>query len=214
VTAIAVEHPAPGSGARASASPDRDGELVEALRRGLPTAAERLVATYGSRAYRLATAITRNGADAEEVVQDAFCSVIQSIQTFRSESAFGSWLYRIVANAAYQKLRGRAARPVTIALDEVLPAFHEDGRARPLADWSASLDDHARRTELRLVLAAAIDELPAEYRATLVLRDVEGLATAEVAATLGLTIPNVKSRLHRARLFLRHRLATHLAPAA
>jgi RNA polymerase sigma-70 factor, ECF subfamily len=214
VTAIVVEHSAPGSGAREAAPPDRDGELVEALRRGMPGAAERLVATYGSRAYRLAIAITRNGADAEEVVQDAFCSVIRSIETFRSESAFGSWLYRIVANAAYQKLRGRAARPVTISLDEVLPTFHEDGRARPLADWSASLDDHARRTELRLVLTAAIAELPPDYRATLVLRDVEGLATTEVAQTLGLTIPNVKSRLHRARLFLRQRLAAHLAPAA
>jgi RNA polymerase sigma-70 factor, ECF subfamily len=214
VTAIAMERPGPGPGAREGTQPDRDRELVEALRRGLPAAAERLVATYGSRAYRLAIAITRNGADAEEVVQDAFCSVIRSIETFRSESAFGSWLYRIVANAAYQKLRGRSARPVTISLDEVLPAFHENGRARPLADWSASLDDHTRRTELRLVLAAAIGELPADYRATFVLRDVEGLATAEVAETLGLTIPNVKSRLHRARLFLRQRLATHLAPAA
>lgn len=214
MTAIAMERPGPSPGAHEGTQPDRDGELVEALRRGLPAAAERLVATYGSRAYRLAIAITRNGADAEEVVQDAFCSVIRGIETFRAESAFGSWLYRIVANAAYQKLRGRSARPVTIALDEVLPAFRDDGRARPLADWSASLDDHARRTELRLVLAAAIDALPAEYRATLVLRDVEGLATAEVAQTLGLTIPNVKSRLHRARLFLRHRLAAHLAPAA
>jgi RNA polymerase sigma-70 factor (ECF subfamily) len=213
VTAIAMERPGPGSGAREDAQPDRDGELVETLRRGVPTAAERLVATYGSRAYRLAIAITRNGADAEEVVQDAFCSVIRSIETFRSESAFGSWLYRIVTNAAYQKLRGRATRPVTISLDEVLPAFREDGRARQLADWSASLDDHTRRTELRLVLAAAIDALPADYRAILVLRDVEGLATAAVAATLGLTIPNVKSRLHRARLFLRHRLGVHLTAA-
>jgi RNA polymerase sigma-70 factor (ECF subfamily) len=214
VTAIAIGRPGPSAGDRDGTRADRDGELVEALRRGVPTAAERLVATYGSRAYRLAIAITRNGADAEEVVQDALCSVIRSIETFRAESAFGSWLYRIVANAAYQKLRGRSARPVTISLDEVLPAFHEDGRARPLADWSASLDDHARSTELRLVLAAAIGELPADYRAPLVLRDVEGLATAEVAQALGLTIPNVKSRLHRARLFLRQRLAAHLTPAA
>jgi DNA-directed RNA polymerase specialized sigma24 family protein len=89
---------------------DRDLDLLEALRLHEPTAAERLVTTYGERAYRLAASITGNGQDAEEVVQDAFWTVVRKIETFRGESAFGSWLYRIVANAAYQKIRGR--RPV------------------------------------------------------------------------------------------------------
>ena len=88
---------------------DRDLTLLEALRRREPTAAERLLTTYGERAYRLAVGITGNGPDAEEVVQDALWSVVRKINTFRGESAFGSWLYRIVANAAYQKLRGRQA---------------------------------------------------------------------------------------------------------
>src|SRR2546430_16885896 len=85
--------------------PDRDLDLLEALRRREPTAAERLLTTYGERAYRLAAGITGNGPDAEEVVQDALWSVVRKIDTFRGESAFGSWLYRIVANAAYHKLR-------------------------------------------------------------------------------------------------------------
>src|SRR2546426_10273754 len=89
---------------------DRDRELVEALRLHEPTAAERLVATYGDRAYRLATGITGNAQDAEEIVQDVFWAVVRKIDTFRGESAFGSWLYRIVANAAYQKLRGQRSR--------------------------------------------------------------------------------------------------------
>ena len=89
---------------------DRDLGLLEALRLHDPTAAERLVATYGDRAYRLATSITGNEQDAEEVVQDAFWTVVRKIETFRGESAFGSWLYRIVANAAYQKLRGWRSR--------------------------------------------------------------------------------------------------------
>jgi len=88
---------------------DRDRALLGALRRHESTAAERLVTTYGQRAYRLAASITGNEQDAEEVVHDAFWSVVQKIDTFRGESAFGSWLYRIVANAAYQKLRGRQA---------------------------------------------------------------------------------------------------------
>src|SRR5207237_64207 len=89
---------------------DRDLDLLEALRRHEPTAAERLVTTYGQRAYRLAASITGNEQDAEEVVHDAFWSVIRKIDTFRGESAFGSWLYRIVANAAYQKLRIQQGR--------------------------------------------------------------------------------------------------------
>src|SRR5438876_11913155 len=88
---------------------DRDLALLEGLRRQESAAAERLVTTYGQRAYRLAASITGNEQDAEEVVHDAFWSVVQKIDTFRGESAFGSWLYRIVANAAYQKLRGRQA---------------------------------------------------------------------------------------------------------
>src|SRR3989442_1397232 len=78
---------------------DRDLDLLEALRLHDPGAAERLVTTYGDRAFRLATSITGSEQDAEEVVQDAFWSVVRKIDTFRGESAFGSWLYRIVANA-------------------------------------------------------------------------------------------------------------------
>src|SRR5437879_9154400 len=125
---------------------DRDLDLLEALRQHDPTAAERLVVAYGERAYRLATRITGNPQDAEEVVQDAFWTVVRKIDTFRCESAFGSWLYRIVANAAYQKLRGRRGRRSDISLDEVLPLFHENGEhAAPIADWSPSLDDQSHR---------------------------------------------------------------------
>src|SRR2546425_7217118 len=152
---------------------DRDGQLVEALRRCEPAAAERLVATYGDRAYRLAIGITGTAQDAEEVVQDAFWTVIRKSDTFRGESAFGSWLYRIVANAAYQKLRGRRGRRSDISLDEVLPLFHENGEhAAPIADWSPGLDDQSRQTELRMALTAAIRELPPHYRTVLILHDV------------------------------------------
>src|SRR2546425_4995712 len=82
----------------ASTRIDRDGLLVKALRRREPAAAELLVATYGDRAYRLASGIAGNTRDAEEVVQDAFWTVVRKIDTFRGESAFGSWFYRIVAN--------------------------------------------------------------------------------------------------------------------
>ena len=187
---------------------DRDLDLLQTLRRRESMAAERLISRYGERAYRLARRITGNGEDAEEVVQDAFCTVVRKIDMFRGESAFGSWLYRIVANAAYHKLRGRQRRWRELSLDEVLPVFDADGaHAGPVADWSARVNDPAVQAELRTALTAAIDELPATYRTVLVLRDVDGQSNSEIAIALGLSVPVVKTRVHRARLFLRKRLA-------
>src|SRR5881409_2619608 len=152
---------------------DRDRDLVNALRLREPMATERLVTRYGERAYRLAVRITGNAQDAEEVVQDAFWTVARKIGTFRGESAFGSWLYRIVANAAYQKLRGQRSRGRDLSLDEVLPSFDAwGGHVSPMADWSARVDDPAVQTELRMALTAAIDELHPVSRTMLVLRDV------------------------------------------
>jgi len=191
---------------------DRDGDLLEALRQREPTAAERLVTKYGDRAYRLATSITGNGQDAEEVVQDAFWAVVRKIDGFRGESAFGSWLYRIVANAAYQKLRTRQSRRRDLSWDEALPFFDEQSRhVVPMTDWSPRVDDPAVQTELRVALTAAINELPAEYRTVLMLRDVEGLSNPEIAELVGLSVPVVKTRVHRARLFLRKQLGDAMA---
>jgi len=193
---------------------DRDQDLLAALRRREPLAAERLVSTYGERAYRLAARITGNGEDAQEVVQDAFWTIVRKIDMFRGDSAFGSWLYRIVANAAYQKLRGRQSRRHELSLDDVLPLFDECGRhAEPVADWSPAASDPAVQAELRTTLSAAIDELPAAYRAVLVLRDIEGRSNAEIADALGLGIAVVKTRAHRARLFLRKRLDECMTPS-
>ena len=192
---------------------DRDRALLEALRRRESTSTEHLVATYGDRAYRLAIRITGNGSDAEEVVQDAFWAVIRKIDTFRGDAAFGSWLYRIVANAAYQKVRGRRGGRADQSLDEVLPIFDEQGRhVAPTADWSARVDDPSIQTELRQVLTAAMDELPPLSRTIVVLRDVEGRSHAEIADAQGLGVPAVKTRLHRARLFLRKQLGDVMTP--
>jgi len=200
-----------GDGTCAPRPAERDHDLLEALRHREPMAAERLVSGYGERAYRLASRITGNGPDAEEVVQDAFWTVVRKIDTFRGESAFGSWLYRIVANAACQKVRGRRSRQHELSLDDVLPAFDEHGcHAAPVADWSTRASDPALQAELRAVLTAAIDELPATYRAVLMLRDLEGRPNVEIAQALGLSVALVKTRAHRARLVLRKRLHQYM----
>jgi RNA polymerase sigma-70 factor (ECF subfamily) len=191
-----------------------DWGLVDALRRREPTAADRLVATYGDRAYRLAVRITANAQDAEEAVQDAFWNVVRKIDTFKGQSAFGSWFYRIVSNAAYERIRRRRRAFVDISLDEVLPAFDENGRhAGPLRDWSSSIDDPAVQKELRAVLSSAVSELSAHYRAVIILRDVEALSMAEVAEALGITVGTAKTRVHRARLLLRKHLSMFMASA-
>lgn len=192
---------------------DRDWALIDALRRRESTAPERLLETYGDRVYRLARRITGNEQDAEEVVQDAFWSVLRHIDTFRGESLLGSWIYRITANTAYQKLRRAAHRRDELSLDQVLPVL-DDGlqHGDPTGDWSAQIDDPAIQSELRGVLASAIDELPATLRAVFALHDVEGLSMAEVADTLGISVATAKVRAHRARLRLRKRLGLFLAP--
>lgn len=191
--------------------PDVDAALVEALRRDDPEAAATLVETYGDRVYRLARRITGSNEDAEEVAQDALWTAARKIGGFKGESAFGSWLYRITANAAYMKLRSRRSKANEIALDDVLPTLDEEGRHfEPMDDWSTRVDEQALQGELREELESAIAALPPDYRAAVVLHDIEGLSNPDIAEALGISLPAVKSRIHRSRLFLRQRLSNYL----
>jgi RNA polymerase sigma-70 factor (ECF subfamily) len=194
--------------------PDVDAALVDALRREDPDAASALVETYGDRVYRLARRITGSNEDAEEVAQDALWTAARKIGTFKGESAFGSWLYRITANAAYMKLRSRRAKSAEISLEDVLPSLDEEGRHfEPMDDWSPRVDEQALQGELRGVLEEAIAALPPDYRTAVVLHDIEGLSNPDIAEALGISLPAVKSRIHRSRLFLRQRLSDYLQTA-
>ena len=169
--------------------------LVDGLRRGDEAAATELVERYAPRAYRVALGITRNAPSAEHVVRDALGRVIRNVDTFPGDdAALAVWLCRIVATAAYGKVRRSAHRGIDIALDALLPAFHEDTPLATVDDWSPRLD-----------------ELSPGDRAVVVLRDVEGLTLSEAATALSITVAAAKARLHRARLFLRKRLADVMA---
>jgi RNA polymerase sigma-70 factor (ECF subfamily) len=194
---------------------DPDAALVQALRNGDPDAVEALVGTFGDRVYRLAIRITGSNEDAEEVVQDALWTAARKIHMFKGNSAFGSWLYRVTANAAYQKLRARKGQAREISWDHTLPALEADGRHfEPMDDWSPRVDDQALQAELRRVLQEAIDALPPDYRTAFVMHDMEGMSNPEIAEALGISLPAVKSRVHRSRLFLRQRLMHYLTPEA
>jgi RNA polymerase sigma-70 factor (ECF subfamily) len=191
---------------------DPAADLVEALRRQEPGATEALIAIYGDRTYRLAIRITGNPSDAEEVVQDAFWTVVRRIETFRGDAAFGSWLYRITANCAYTKLRARRARHHESSFDEISAPVDEDPPS--VHDWSAKVEDPALQVELRRVLTAALDTLTEDHRAIVVLRDVEGLSPEEVSQITGLSVAAVKTRTHRARLVLRKWLGEYFSERA
>lgn len=158
---------------------------------------EQLVAEYGDRVFGIALRVTGSPSDAEEVMQEAFLLAFRSWPTFRGEAAPTTWLYRIAVNAALTRVRAR--RDV-----ELLSERDESG---DIADWTADAAQAVLRGELRDQLEAGITRLPEDLRVTLILRDVEGLSTAETAAALEISEAAVKSRLHRARALLRAYLA-------
>ena len=196
--------------------PELERALIQKLRAGDAAALETLMSVHASRLYRLAYGITRNDADAEEVVQDVFLTLFRKIDSFEGRAALGSWLYRVTTNAALIKHRGKRAM-LEVSLEDQLPTYLADGhregdRSFLLADWSDTPEDILLTGEARKTLERALDRLPDHYRAVLVLRDVEELANEEVAEILGESVPTVKSRLHRARMALREELTRALGP--
>ena len=190
---------------------DVDAALVGALRRGDPAATEQLVEQYGERVYRLALRLVGGPDDAAAVAEDTLLRIAATIQTFTGESTFASWLSRTSAAVAGEKLRARGRSGPDLALDEVLPPIDADGHFVAMDDWTKRIGEQAVDGELRAALSAAIEALPDDYRLVLALHDVEGIASTEIAESLGLGVSTVKARLHRARLFVRKELSDHLA---
>ncbi|HEV8335364.1 MAG TPA: sigma-70 family RNA polymerase sigma factor [Candidatus Polarisedimenticolia bacterium] len=190
---------------------DRDAALVERTRHGDPSAFDALMERYEGKVYRLALGMMKNREDALDAVQDAFLSVFRKIDSFKGESAFSTWLYRIALNSVYMKLRSKSRHDKAIPLDDEESFDSATGHARgAIRDWSERADDALLRQELGGIIREAVAALPEEYRAIFTLRDVEELSNQEVAEILGLTVAATKTRLHRARMFLRNRLSRHL----
>jgi RNA polymerase sigma-70 factor (ECF subfamily) len=189
-----------------------EAELVQALKAGNQVAYSELVERYSSTIYNLALRMMGDRHEAEEVLQETFISAFRGVDRFEGRSQLGTWLYRIAYNAALMRLRKR--RLPTTSIDEPIWTDEGDELPRQLVDWRGLPDDRALTRELRGVLDAAVTTLPATLRSVFVLRDIEGLSTAEAAEVLGLTETNVKVRLHRARLALREKLSDYFASDA
>jgi RNA polymerase sigma-70 factor (ECF subfamily) len=131
------------------------------------------------------------------------------VDTFEGRSAFSSWVYRIAVNTSFMKLRTKRNQP-ELSLDSLLPQFYESGYQKQMTkDWSRKTEEALLNEESKKVIHKAIDKLPEKEKVVFILRDVEEISTERVGEILGLTVPAVKSRLHRARLFLRKKLSKY-----
>jgi RNA polymerase sigma-70 factor (ECF subfamily) len=194
---------------------DVTASLIDRLRGGDAVALEELMERFAPRVHRLAFGITRNEADAEEVVQDVFLRLFRKIDAFEGRSALGTWIYRIAVNTALIKRRGKRAA-LEVLIEDHLPTFKEDGhregdRAMLLADWSETPEAELLSSEVREIVRNTIAGLPDPYRIVLLLRDMEELSNEETAEILEDTVASVKSRLHRARMALREQLTRSFA---
>jgi RNA polymerase sigma-70 factor, ECF subfamily len=189
--------------------------FVARLKAGDDAAYEELVRTRGGHLLAVARRMLRDEEAARDAVQDAFLSAFRSIQRFDGNAQLSTWLHRIVVNAALMRIRSRQRRPEQ-SIEPMLPRFADDGHhEEPVVSWAESGGDALEVEQTRALMRAGIDELPERHRAVLVMRDIEGLSTREVADLLGSTENAVKLRLHRARQALAVIIKARLsAPAA
>ena len=188
-------------------SSDTEATLVARAREGDELAFATLFHRHKKRAYSLCLRMTGNMAEAEDLTQDAFIQVFRKLGTFRGDSAFSTWLYRVVVNTVLMRMRSRSLRQVS--LDE--PIQMESS----MVPRDVSCDDRSLRGAVdRMALVRAIQKLPPGCRTVFVLHEIEGYEHHEIAHKLRCSVGNSKSQLHKARLKIRLQLGVHEAPPA
>lgn len=198
--------------------PPPDSILVNRAQKGDDNAFAELVRRYERKVYNICYRMLGNVDEASEALQDAFLRAYQFLKKFKGKSSFYTWLYRIATNVCLTRLRKRkTAQSFTSETNQASekpspkqPIFVSSDLITDIPDASKSPERLVRQKELREALNQAVDELPADFRTVVVLRDFEGLSNREVSKVLNLSVPAVKSRLHRGRLFLRNRLEQYI----
>jgi RNA polymerase sigma-70 factor (ECF subfamily) len=196
----APEHRETGAAGRsATGAAGRDGHDAEDF--------DRLYRDHVDRIYRFAQRLCGQADDAKDLVQDTFLNAYRGLKHFRGEAQLSTWLYTIAARACIRMRRKRKGEPEReLSLDEFIPT--SDGEFRlQIPTEGLTPEEALSNKELRRALQEAIQKLPKKYRLVLVLRDMEGLSAKEVGSIMGLNERAVKSRLHRARLFVRRELS-------
>lgn len=187
----------------------REAELVKRAREGDFSAFEELVTGTEAKVFSHLLRLTQNSSDAEELLQETYLSAFKNLNSFKGNSSFYTWVYRIATNHAFMHFRKQ--KPETSIEELPLPS-HEELKKRQIRDWDMDPADAAQKEEVRAIMEKAIAKLPEGYREVVLMRDMEGLSTAETAEIMGINEGAVKTRLHRARIFLREILSSHFGP--
>lgn len=190
-----------------------DKHIVAQARRGDLSAFEELVIRYEKRVYAIALRSSGSPEDAADITQEVFLKVWRSMESFRGDSGFSTWLFRITMNLCVDHARRRQTQPQTQPLVQ-----GEEDDERPIPDTALTPEEHLENSELGRELAAALDEVSDEHRRIVLLRDVSGMSYTEIAEVLEISEGTVKSRLSRARIALRKILLKrgnlfHLSPS-
>ncbi len=194
---------------KASATDERS--IIDGLKAQDALAIDDFVNRYSKPLFGVILNYLKDPADAEEVLQETLLKVVRKIGTFREESHLWPWMKRIAINNCIMWLRKhRTVREREVQMEDELPQFNRDGYHKTLInDWPVDPESIALNSELSQRLYDAIQSLPYEYRIPLVLRDVEGYSIREIATLLDLKEATTKTRIHRARLFVREKLSTY-----
>lgn len=186
-------------------------EIIEGLKRHDANVIDTFVDRYSRSLFGVILNYTRNPSDAEEILQDTLLKVIKKIGTFREESDLWPWIKRIAINNSIMWLRKhRTRRERTTQLTDLNPRFDRDGDfEKTIYGWSVDPEEVFLNTELAKEIYEAVQSLPFEYRIPLVLKDIEGYPIKRIASLMGLKEATTKTRIHRARLFLREKLARY-----
>ncbi|HXX65433.1 MAG TPA: sigma-70 family RNA polymerase sigma factor [Bacteroidota bacterium] len=186
--------------------------LIATARGGDRRAFGELVRRYEETVYRFAFKLCRDREKAEETFQDTFINVYRKLDSFDGKSKFSTWLYTIVTNNCLMRHRQRKIRALEDSLEALdAPETLPNGQFRhDIARWEKTPADVVLDKELRMKIEEAIGNLPSDYRIVFTLRDIEGKSTEETAQIVGISLEAAKSRLRRARAFLRERLTPYM----
>jgi RNA polymerase sigma-70 factor (ECF subfamily) len=186
-----------------------DHDLIVRFKAGSMEAMEKIVERYEKRIFTFGLKMCGHLQDAEDIVQETFLNAFRYLGRFREETKLKNWLFKIAARACIRKRRKKKCEPdYEISLESFV---HEDGSdiKYEIPDLSEDPSDNILHAELKQVIDAAIQSLPHKYRLVFNLRDTEGFSTEETSEILGISVQSVKTRLHRARLFLREKISGH-----
>jgi len=186
--------------------------VLKGLENKDPGTIDRFIKQYSRPLFGVILNYTKNPADAEEILQDTFLKIINKIDTFREGSPLWPWMRRIAINNAIMWLRkNKPKQEKTLNIEDMTPAFTNQGEFRdPVFSWTLDPEDIFMNSELASELYNAIQSLPGEYRIPLILRDVEGYSLKQISSLIQLKEPTTKTRIHRARSFVRERISKYL----